>query len=620
MRRLSCMALAMMIGISLAAQEKVNVTYSPDSTMTAYTKANDLYVSEVATGKETRLTFDGTDLILNGYASWVYYEEIFGRYTKYKAFWWSPDSRKIGFYRFDNTNVTFFPIFSPFGQDGKLVRTRYPKAGEANPEVRIGIADLDKGGAIVWADFDEKEDQYFGTPFWGPDSKGFYVSHMPRLQQELNLYSVSAADGSKTHIYHENYSTWISWMDNVTFTDKGLYMVRSFETGWEQIYFLSYDGLTFKRLTDGPNWNMSILRVDEKKGDIWFRAKRTHKVRPAIYKVNRKGVVTELTDSQFSASYPSFSKDGKYFTVNISNARTPVRNITCPVHSGMNGKYVVNSDKAGNYDMKNRPQPQIVMIENDNFQLYGAITYPKGFSEKGSYPVLVELYGGPGTPVVRDEWRERYGDADWCYENGIIYICVDPRSSGENGRSGMDEAYRHVTVVEMKDYIAWAKWLQSKPYVKADKIGVEGFSFGGTSTVMLLCQASDYFHYGVAGGGVYDWTFYDSHYTERFMDTPQNNPEGYRIATALNYVEDYPVTYDNYDGSKLLKLTHGTGDDNVHFQNTLCLIDALQKAGKKFDLMIYPDGMHGYGGYQHTHDKADDHEFWSKYLLGIKKD
>ena len=194
--------------LPLHPEGAVNLTYSPDSTKLAFTRDNDLWVADIATGAETRLTFDGTDLILNGFASWVYYEEILGRPSMYRAFWWSPDSRKIAFYRFDNSGVPMFPIYSPFGQDGSLNRTRYPKAGETNPEVRIGIVDLATRGT-VWADFDEKEDQYFGIPFWGADSKGFFVAREPRLQHELDLYCVSPSDGSKKHIYHEEYPTWL---------------------------------------------------------------------------------------------------------------------------------------------------------------------------------------------------------------------------------------------------------------------------------------------------------------------------------------------------------------------------------------------------------------------------
>ena len=271
--------------------------------------------------------------------------------------------------------------------------------------------------------------------------------------------------------------------------------------------------------------------------------------------------------------------------------------------------------------------PELVyLVTRDGFWLPGMIVYPKNFDESKKYPVHVDIYGGPNTPMVRDRWVTPNDVNQWYSENGIIQITVDPRAAGHNGRAGLDMIYRQLTVWEVKDFCEWAEALQSLPYVDGDKIGVEGFSFGGTMTSMLLMQAPDKFHYGIAGGGVYDWALYDSHYTERYMDTPQNNPEGYEVSKVLNYVSGYPTEYQqNCSGSEvesgtssceavMLKLTHGTGDDNVHHQNTLQLIDAMHKAGKKFDFMIYPDGMHGYYGYQGAHFEAANREFLLKYL------
>ena len=632
----------------------VNLTYSPDSTLLAYTRDNDLYVTDIATGVETRLTFDGTDLILNGYASWVYYEEIFGRPSRYRAFWWSPDSRKIGFYRFDNTGTPLFPIYSAKSDDGSsgglLKETRYPKAGQANPKVRIGMIDLsrlcDGKKETVWADFDENLDQYFGTPFWGPDSKEFFISRMPRLQNTLDLYSVNVEDGSKTHIYHEQYSTWIDWMNDVIFTDKGLYMVRNFETSWQQIYFLSYDGTQFRRLTDGTNWSVSLIRVDQSKGDVFFTAKRDATVRQALYKVDRQGVVTALTDPAYNVSGVKFSPDGKYFAASYSNFTTPTRvaifrSSSKEVSEGHDGDIapanlrrqtgrleglVVADELTQDSNIGSFSLPQLVHITTeDGFTLPGMIQYPCGFNPQEKYPVHVDIYGGPDTPMVRDRWTRPTEDNQWYSKMDIIQITVDPRAAGHNGRKGLDMIYKRLTVNEIKDFVAWAEWLKSLPYVDGDKIGVEGFSFGGTMTAMLLFQASDSFHYGIAGGGVYDWALYDSHYTERYMDTPQNNPEGYAEGCVLNYVRCYPVESRASaacaeDGSApdvepvMLKLTHGTGDDNVHFQNTLLLVDALQKEGKVFDLMIYPDGMHGYRGYQGKHFLNENRAFWLRYL------
>lgn len=666
----------------------VNITFSPDSTKLAFTRDNDLYVVDIESGKETRLTHDGSDVILNGYASWVYYEEIFGRASKYRAFWWSPDSKKIGFYRFDNSQVPMFPIYSAFANPaaaasqsqsprvtdlalgGSLSETRYPKAGQTNPQVRIGIVDLTDEcvgcpmrceEAITWADFDPTLDQYFGIPFWGPDSEEFFIARMPRLQNTIDLYAVNAEDGSKRHVYNETYKTWLNWFDGVVFTDNGLYMAREFETGWQQIYFLSYDGKEFRRLTDGPNWDVSIVRVDEKKGNVYYTAKRDAVAKQALYKVDKKGVITALTDPAFNATGISFSPDGKYFVASLSNMTTPThiaviaekggvvsegKNNICAYPSATDKaemlvgkiwepadidakpvKYpaanIVADMKGPDYDPSKYALPELVYITvGDGFNLPGMIVYPKEFDQSKKYPVHVDIYGGPDTPQVRDRWVTPNASNQWYSENGIIQITVDPRAAGHNGRAGLDMIYRQLTVWEVKDFCAWADCLKALPYVDGDKIGVEGFSFGGTMTSMLLMQAPDKFHYGIAGGGVYDWALYDSHYTERYMDTPQNNPEGYEVSKVLNYVEGYPTDYNVISNGVekspvepvMLKLTHGTGDDNVHHQNTLQLLDAMHKAGKKFDFMIYPDGMHGYRGYQGEHFQNANNEFWLKYL------
>ena len=641
----------------------VNLTYSPDSTKLAFTRDNDLYVVDIATGVETRLTDDGTDLILNGYASWVYYEEILGRPSRYKAFWWSPDSRKIGFYRFDNTEVPLFPIYSGYenpraaasqsqspkvtdlGLGGSLSETRYPKAGQTNPEVRIGIIDLQDADKIVWADFDPAQDQYFGIPFWGPDSQEFFIARMPRLQNTLDLYSVNVNDGSKKHIYNETYKTWLNWINPVVFTEKGLYMAREFETGWQQIYFLSYDGKEFRRLTDGTNWSVTVLRVDEKKGDVYFTAKRDATVRQALYKVDSKGVIKALTDPAYNVSGVSFSPDGKYFAASYSNVTTPTRvaifstsdgmvsqghnndietaNLSKPVVPakrpkgfGLSG-HVVADMKGPDYNASDYALGQLVhMKTRDGFTLPGMIVYPKTFDPSKQYPVHVDIYGGPDSPLVNDRWSTPDSRNQWYSDNEIIQITVDPRAEGHNGREGLDMIYRQLSVVELEDFCDWADWLMAQPYVRDEKIGIEGFSYGGMMTALILFRASDKFHYGIAGAGVYDWLLYDTHYTERYMDTPQANPDGYKSGSIINYVAEYPVEYGNPEGVEpvMLKLTHGTGDDNVHLQNSLWLINELHRHGKKFEFMIYPDGMHGYRGYQGAHFQNANREFWLKYL------
>ncbi len=605
---LLALALGFLALSSLRAQDR-NVTPSPDGTMEAFTRDNDLWVRSLADSTEIRLTFDGSELILNGYASWVYYEEIFGRPSKYRAFWWSPDSRRLGFYRFDNSAVPMFPIYSPFGQDGRLLQTRYPKAGEANPSVRVGIIEAKAGAEPVWADFPDTPEQYFGTPFWGADSRELYVSREPRRQNTLDLYAVSVADGSRRQVYHEEYPTWVEWIEGMLFTDKGLYMARNFETGWEQIYFLGYDG-ALRRLTDGENWSIKLLRVNPKSDDVLFTARRDNRLHTTLYRLDRKGAITALTDPEVNVTSVQLSADGKRFDGIASTARMPWTTI-----SGRTDKYSMKLETTMAKPNPYGPQPLPVKIENDGFDLYGLMSMPIGFDEKEKYPVVMQLYGGPGTPYVRDSWGDRDASDSWCFDNGVIYIVVDPRSSGENGRRGMDQAFRRMTVIELQDYIAWAKWLQGLPFVDGSRIGVKGFSFGGTTTAMLVLRYPEYFRCGIAGGGVYDWRLYDTHYTERFMDTPMANPEGYAEASVMSWVPRVFAAEGRKPLPNALCLTHGTGDDNVHFQNTLQLIDALQQAGYQFELRIYPDGMHGYRGQQHEHDLEAEALFWQKWLL-----
>lgn len=582
------------------ALDEVNPTPSPDSSYVAFTSGGDLYVRP-AGGEALRLTSDGSDLILNGYASWVYYEEIFGRPSRYRAFWWSPDSRKLAFYRFDNSEVRMFPIYSPYGsKGGSLSETRYPLAGDPNPSVKIGIISLDNPSKVVWADFDPSEDQYFGTPFWGADSRRLFVQREPRVQQELELFAVDASTGGKTPVYSETYPTWLDWMTDMLFTDGGLYMSRAFETGWQQIYFLSYDGKTLKRLTSGENWRISLLDVDSA-GTVYFTSYRDSDVHPCLYSVDRKGRIKLLSDPRYAVYVKSLDVGARKAEVVYSDINTPPFGASLNLRRPAAAEAPAASSEGQRWEIVRIPM-------SDGQTVPAAISYPCGFDPSKRYPVVVEIYGGPDTPYVRDSWRPLSAMNRWFYENGVVKVVADTRAAGHNGRAGTDLVWRDLVSVPVEDVCTWAQWLRDQDWVDGSRIGVEGFSFGGTMTAMLVMNHPEYFRCGIAGGGVYDWELYDSHYTERFMDTPQRNPEGYAKARALNYVRQY-------DPSKSrLKLTHGTGDDNVHLQNTLLLVDSLQRSGKQFDLMLYPDGMHGYRGEQALHDNAADREFWTRNL------
>ncbi len=601
----------MKIFLAVLAVALANLTYSPDGSKMAYTVDNDLYVKDAATQVETRLTFDGSETILNGYASWLYYEEILGRSSNYKAFWWSPDSRKIAFYRFDDSNVDLFPIFSAAGQRGSLKMIRYPKAGRPNPMVKIGMIDLSNPSVIVWADFEYNDDQYFGTPFWGADSKELFVQWEPRSQKMLELYSVSALTGYKRLLFREQSDTWTEFKSGMLFGKKGLYFTSEQGTGWQQICYLSYDGKKFNQKTTGQNWDIRLIDVNEKLGDLWFIAKRDVKTHPCLYRLDKKGRITNLTNEFLYTTDAKIFGGGKRYTATVGTASIRDSIVIGDATKANPGLYKIMMQRKVGMD---EPRPDLMNLNLYNgMSLSMLVTLPRGYDKTRKYPLLMQVYGGPGTAYVRDRWNDRDATDRWCWENGIIYVVADPRTSGANGRDGMKQSYRNLLKVEPNDYISCLKFLTSFLNVDCERVGVEGFSFGGTTTATLVLKYPQYFCCGIAGGGVYDWTLYDSNYTERFMQTPEKNPDGYERTSVVRMVERGEVDKAYRPGS--LMLTHGTGDDNVHFQNTLQLVNALQEKGIDFELMIYPDGMHGYRGAQKEYSLERDHNFWKKWLL-----
>lgn len=603
--------------ITSTPQAEQNPTLSPDFRYVAFTRNNDLYSVDVESGKEVRYTTDGSELILNGWASWVYFEEIFGRGGQYRAFWWSPDSKRIAFYRFDDSKVPMFPIYDAAGKHGTVVRTRYPKAGDPNPEAKLGFVAVE-GGNVVWADFDPKCDQYFGTPYWSNNSATVMVQWMDRDQSNLVLYGVSSFDGSKTPIYKEYQKTWINWISDMKFGKLGFYFVRDFEL-WEHIYYQSYDGTVLERLTDGMNWGIKIIDVNEESSVINFTARRDASVRNDIYRLawGKEGrSVTRISSGEFNYSMPSVSPDGKHVVALCSNISTPSKLVL--MASGKRGVVkegefkVLFDSKADDFDKLTLPVTELMYITTpEGFKLPGSITYPLNFDKNKKYPVIVNIYGGPNSTNVMDIWRNPSKNSIMWAQEGVIQVSLDNRASGHCGKEGLNYVHRNLGHYELLDYIQWAKYLTSLPYVNSAKIGITGFSYGGTMTALALTDGADYFKYGVAGAGVYHWHLYDSHYTERYMDHPDDNKEGYESSAVVAKAAKY-----RSEKGSILYLTHGTGDDNVHFQNTIQFVDALQKAGKQFELMIYPAGMHGYRGYQGAHSDEAINAFWRKTLLG----
>ena len=619
-------AMARFMELPLAKEVK-NPTLSPCGTKVAFTdKENNLCVWNAASGEVAKLTSDGTNVIMNGYASWVYYEEILGRSSRYKAFWWSPDSKRIAYYKFDDSSISMFPIYDSRGKHGFITETRYPKAGDKNPEVKIAFVNVEDG-STVWADFDHTVDQYFGIPFWNADGSRFMIPWMPREQNNLVLYTVNPADGSKEPIYNENQSTWIDWMEDMQFVEDGFFMVRDFDM-WEQIYFQSFDGKRLEKITSGKNWGVRFVKVDMKEGYIYFTARREVSTRNDFYRVNLKSKKIErLSFGEYNFAGVQISPDNKFYVAQYSNSVTPTRLAVVDVKAAAKassakvapkvpfeeskGVKVIGDSKGEKFDQYKLAIPQMLSITVDGYILPAQVIWPVDLDSTKKYPVLVSMYGGPNAGTVMDTWKGISEKTQWWANEGVIQIAIDHRASGHCGKEGLNFLHRNLLNIELVDYIEWMKELHKLPFVNREKVGITGFSYGGSMTMLACTAGNDYFKYGIAGGGVYDWGLYDTHYTERYMDRPQDNPEGYANTQLFNKVARYKGDSTNY-----VKITHGSSDDNVHMQNTMQLIGALQDAGKQFDLMIYPGEFHGYRGKKSVHSTAGDYIFWYRHLLG----
>lgn len=590
-----------------------NITFSPDKKWVAYTKPdNNLYISEVSTAKETKITNDGSETILNGYASWVYYEEILGRGSRYKAFWWSPDSKNICFMRFDDSQVPVFPIYWSDGQHGRLENERYPKPGDKNPEVKVGLFSVTDPAKITWADFNPKDDQYFGAPVWTPGGQ-LWIIWMNRGQDNYKIYQTDLATGSKTEIYDEKQKTWIDLDDAERFDfleDGKSFILKSDKDGWENLYLHDLSGKLINQITSGNFWGTVVTRVDEKNKLIYFRARRENSARFDFYKIgfNGKGL-TRLTFGEFSHDMINLSPNAKYFITAYSNVSTP----TSMAIVDAKGKIVreLGNNKGAEFDNYNVPKVELTRVKSADglFDLPVLITYPVNFDPNKKYPVLVSIYGGPNAGTVYDRWRPVGGASQWWAQEGMILVAFDNRSSGHFGKVGLNYIHRQMGKYEIEDYMSCGRWLRSQSWVDSNRVAITGGSFGGYMTCMALTYGADVFTHGVANAAVTDWQLYDTHYTERYMDTPGENPEGYKSTSVMTYA-------DKYKG--LLRIVHGTSDDNVHMQNSIQLINKLEELKKHFEFMLYPGERHGIGGNSANkaqHNRNEAYLFYYQYLL-----
>jgi len=592
------------------AAEEVNPTMSPDGNYVAYTKKNNLYTVNISSKKETALTTDGSDVILNGYASWVYTEEILGRASQYRSFWWSPDSKHIAYFRTDDSAVPVFTLTDGNGQHGYLETVRYPKVGDKNPEVKVGIV-APAGGNTTWADFDAKDDQYFGLPYWSPDGSALWVQWMNRLQNNLKIWAVNPADGSKKELYNEEQKTWVSLDDEgnrIQFLSDGKgFLLLNDASGWKHIYYYGMDGKLINAVTTGKFTVTDLNYVDEKNKVVYFTARsRENTARYDFYRVGLDGSnLQRLSFGEYNHTNINLSPNGSYFITTYSNVSSPNK-MTLVSNKGKIIKEIGDA-RGAEFDNYELAKTELLRVKSDDglYDLPMKVTWPVNMDSNKKYPVLISIYGGPDAGSCFDGWSLT-GGQQWYAKEGLIQVVMDHRASGHFGKEGVNYMYHNLGYWEMKDYSTMVKWLIANGKADPAKICITGFSYGGYMTCYALTYGSDVFTHGMAGGSVTDWTYYDSHYTERYMGTPANNPEGYRTSSVLTYA-------DNYKGK--LQLVHGIIDDNVHLQNSINFISKLQDAKKDFEFMPYSGGRHGWPGNKWLHYLNMKTRFIYKNLL-----
>ncbi len=610
MKKLSCILLCLIAATNLFAQTAAiidnaeNPSYSPDSAYIAFTRNNDLYTFRVADRKEIRLTFDGNDTTLNGRSSWVCMEEIFGRPSRYKAFWWSPDSRRLVFFRTDETGVPLFTVTDSPGQNGYVETLRYPKPGNKIPTMKAGIVNAE-GGDIVWAQIEDKQEAYLGLPYWRPDSKAVWLQWIDRAQQNYKILETTIDNGAVRQLYAEHQDTWISIDDEprIRFLESGKgFILQSDKSGWSHLYLHDMNGKLVNPITSGSYTVLKILDVNEKGKMIYFTCYKDNIGSEDFYAVQLDGKkLQRLSFGNFSHKV-MISADKKYFTTTYSNASTP------PVTDKytIKGKFVAREKAADT--VVTRAVTEFISIKSTDgkFDLPMRIIRPLNMEKGKVYPVKINVYGGPGNMLVRNNWVALNDDNQQYAQDGLIQVIMDHRGSGHNGKIGQNDMYRNLGYREIKDYTRCVQWLINNLQADSTKVMITGFSYGGYITAYALTYGADVFTHGIAGGSVTDWGLYDAIYTERYMGTPQNNPEGYKNSSVINHA-------DRLEGRLLL--THGLRDENVHAQNTFRLAAAFQDLGKVFELMIYPESRHGYRGTKAAFSRGEDRRFIYEHLL-----
>ena len=554
---------------------------SPDGRRVSYRLDYDLYTLDVESRKVTRLTEDGSPTLLNGQLDWVYPEEL----DLGTAHWWSPDSKSIAFMQFDVSREPIYPHADLLGLRAVYEPQRYPQAGTPNADVRVGVVGAG-GGATRWMNLGETRDALIARVQWLPDSSGVAVERLNRVQNKLDLMVADPASGNARVLLHESDPAWINVTDDLRFLKtKKQFLWSSERDGFRHLYLYSLDGEQIARLTQGDWMVTKVAGIDEARGDVFFESAEASPLESQLYRVKLDGSGKTRVTAEKGTHAIQMSPTCEYYFDTFSSLASPPRKT---LHREEGSEWVgyreADRKVLDEYDIL--PTELVTVKASDGTTLYAHLIKPKGFREDVRYPAIVMVYGGPGVQTVRDAWAGENFEQVLAHRGYVIWG-LDNR--GSSGRSHRWESalYRRFGEKELADQQDGVRHLISTNFVDPKRIGIFGWSYGGFMTLYSLLNAPEMFRAGISGAPVTNWRNYDTIYTERYLGLPEENAEGYKLSSPVNAAAKLQA--------KLL-LVHNTEDDNVLFQNTLQMIDALEQAGKQFELRLYPQKSHGVSG------------------------
>lgn len=565
-------------------------TLSPDGSKVAYVLDNNLYILDLSARTTKQVTTDGSKgTIINGVTDWVY-EEEFGFV---RAFEWNSNGTKIAFLRFDETEVPHFSMdvygkeLYPYQHEFK-----YPKAGEKNSVVTLHMYDV-ASGKISNVDMDEP--YYIPRIQWMNNPDHLSVQTLNRHQNDLKLYAVNATDNSTSVLLEETDEAYVDIDDDLTFLDDDSFIWTSEADGYNHLYLYGRNGKLKNRITQGP-WEVTrYYGYDEKRDRIFYQSVENGSINRGVYSISTNGKRKKGLSTQEGTNSAAFSNDFTYYINTYSSASVPYR---FTLHDASSGKLVKeikdNSALLNKLEGYEIAPKEFSTININGYDLNMYMIKPADFDPSKKYPLFMFQYSGPGSQSVSNSWM---GSNDYWHQllasEGYIVACVDGRGTGLKGRDFKKLTQKELGKYEVEDQIAAAQKLSELPYIDGNRTGIWGWSYGGFMSTNCILKGNDTFEMAIAVAPVTSWRFYDTIYTERYMQTPQENPSGYDDNSPFNYPELLKGKY---------LLVHGSGDDNVHVQNTMRMIEALVQANKQFDWAIYPDKNHGiYGGNTRLH-------------------